>query len=84
MQNILATKIDRQKVLNMSTEEWLEWVKPFKKIIPPYPILVRENGFHYNTVSNVMRGVSENKEVKECIINSIEVALSELQQAALS
>lgn len=81
---MIDTKINKEKVLSLDTEEWLEWVHPFKVIIPPYPRLSRATGLHHNTISNVMRGLSDNKEAKRVIVEAIEEALGELQQAALS
>jgi len=78
---MLTSIVDKDKIMALSKVEWVEWVEPFKKILPSYPSMALKANMHHNTINNVMRGISDNPEAKEVIIEAIEVALKELQQA---
>lgn len=80
---MITTKIDKEKILSLPPIEWVAWVEPFKKIIPSYPMLALRSGVHHNTITGVLRGTSNNEKAKEIIIDAIEEALGELQQAAM-
>lgn len=80
---MLTSKIDREKINSLTPIEWVEWVQPFKKILPSYPMLALRANIHHNTIIGVMRGTSQNQEAKDVIIDAIEESLGELQQAAM-
>jgi carbon monoxide dehydrogenase subunit G len=77
-------KLDREKIMSMDAQQFAEWLHGYKRVIPPYRTIAWAAKVHIGTIKNTANGASSNEEARKALIDAIEEALGELQQAALS
>lgn len=73
----------KDQVIAMEKKEFVQWLKPFKHMLPSYIAMSLKYDISRGTVINVVTGVSKNESGRAAIYDEIQDCIARVKKASI-